>query len=332
MFLFEVLLVSLVSVGLILFLGKNAKEIFKFLKSVGRSIKGALRENEDIQRKIKDHPRLTGFLERRFDKKKFSGMPLTLFFLAFIYVLFLLGGVIEDFITSDTIVTIDQRVANLFYSFRNPLGVKIFSLITLLGEWRVAAVFIIIFSLILWLWNKRVYLFSFSITLGGAVFVNFLGKFLFNRPRPQTALYFEATPSFPSGHATLAIAFYGFIGYAIFRNAKKWKYKITVICITLILSVFIALSRLYLGVHFLSDVWCGYLLGLLWLIAGIALTEWLLSHRWHKIRPKFSQDHLKVISLGLIAIGILYYNFFALNYDPPRRNIEKGAPLFLTRH
>ena len=90
---------------------------------------------------------------------------------------------------------------------------------------------------------------------------------------PTSAYYVERSFSFPSGHATLAAAFYGFLAYAIVRDAPARGQRAGVAGALLMLVVAIGLSRMYLGVHFLSDVLGGYLLGLTWLIGGIVVAE-----------------------------------------------------------
>ena len=89
-------------------------------------------------------------------------------------------------------------------------------------------------------------------------------------------MYLEKSFSFPSGHATIAVAFYGFIIYFLIKNVKSWNRKINIFFTGFILIILIGFSRLYLGVHFVSDVWAGYLIGAIWLIIGIGFTEFYL--------------------------------------------------------
>ena len=95
-------------------------------------------------------------------------------------------------------------------------------------------------------------------------------KHIFNISRPEGAFYLESSPSFPSGHAAMAIALYGFLLYTIWKH-KKHHLQNKAIWGLSILIILIGLSRLYLGVHYLSDVLVGYLVGALWLMLSIKI-------------------------------------------------------------
>ncbi|MFZ1586333.1 MAG: phosphatase PAP2 family protein, partial [Saprospiraceae bacterium] len=90
--------------------------------------------------------------------------------------------------------------------------------------------------------------------------------------------YQEYSYSFPSGHSMAAVAFYGMIFYLIIRNNLSHRLFWFVAGIVFILLI--GFSRIYLGVHFLTDVLAGYVLGLLWLLLGLSIIE------WYKIKSK----------------------------------------------
>ncbi|MFT7053819.1 MAG: hypothetical protein ACJAU1_001376, partial [Psychromonas sp.] len=144
----------------------------------------------------------------------------------------------------------------------------------------------------------------------------YLGKLAFHRPRPELAVYMEASFSFPSGHATIAVAFYGFFGYLLIRFTQSWSQKVNILFATIIIIIAIGFSRIYLGVHYISDVWSGYLVGTMWLIIAITFSEWLK----HKNKKQVSVPPIKAvrtISLGLFLTVILFYLGFAVSYHPP---------------
>ncbi|MFD2925131.1 phosphatase PAP2 family protein [Halobacillus naozhouensis] len=111
-------------------------------------------------------------------------------------------------------------------------------------------------------------------------------KLLFERQRPDILAQYDGTGfSFPSGHTTGAATFYGFFIYLIVISSldKKWKWPINVGLMIVILLV--ALSRVYLGVHFFTDIIAGLLLGLSWLficIGALELTIWRQRSRQRK--------------------------------------------------
>lgn len=296
------------------FIIKKSGKLFDFSKSVIFSIRDAIVENKDVREFVKNHQVFFNFMRQRTDTRKFSGLSLTLLFIAFVYIISVFFGVARNIIISGPIIDTDIRVENLFYAFRDFELAKTFIWITLLAKWQMVISFAITTSLIFWLWKKKTCIIPLWITAVGSGLFSVIVKLMFHRARPEFALYVENTYSFPSTHSTIAAAFFGFIIYILLKRARRWEYKINILFGGLSLILFIGLSRLYLGVHFLSDVWGGYLLGLLWLIIGIAILEWLNSRR--KPIPYSPSWKVKLISLTIIFVQMIVYAGFVFNYDP----------------
>ncbi len=295
---------------------KKGKDYFFFLSSVWQSVKQAIAENSEVKKITERHKFFFLFLRRRLDKKKFYGLPLTFLSLAFVYALALFGGVAKGIINSGIIVSADIRTENLLAVFRSAKLTKIFFWITALGKWQVVLIFAVATILILWVWRKRFYISPLLLSLVGGGAFTFIGKIIFHRARPETALYLENSFSFPSGHATISVAFYGFIAYCLIRNIKKWKYKVNVFFAALVAILLIGFSRLYLGVHYASDIWGGYLAGAIWLIIAISLSEYLLSRDKQKKTIRSSVKK-RFATVGIIVVAVGLYTLFAVNYHPP---------------
>lgn len=102
----------------------------------------------------------------------------------------------------------------------------------------------------------------------------FLLKNAFNRERPEIPLLKEAAGlSFPSGHALMSVTFYGLLIYIIFKTIQNKGMKWTLITLLILLIIVIGLTRVYLRVHYASDVIAGYCIGFLWLVFAI----WFLN-------------------------------------------------------
>jgi len=295
---------------------KNGKYFFSFLNSIWQSIKIAIIKNPEVQKLTNRHKKFFTFLKNRSNKKNFFGLPLTLLSLALLYVIILFGGVIQAVINSDLVLSTDIRVANLLVIFRNTELTKIFFWITYLGKIEIIIIFITATILILWIWKKISYIIPLLISCIGGELFTLIGKLLIHRSRPDIAIYNESTFSFPSGHATIAISFYGFIAYALIRNTKKWKNKINIFFITLITIILIGFSRLYLGVHFASDVWGGYLVGAIWLIIAMSISEYLLFKK-QKNHTTFSKAKKQILTTITIIISIGLYTIFAFTNQIP---------------
>lgn len=130
------------------------------------------------------------------------------------------------------------------------------------------------------------------VAVGGSAATVYIIKHLFYRARPVAeALYLETGSSLPSGHATMAMALYGFLLYIIWSQSAKETLQeknhllhklLTVLLGTLI--ILIGVSRLYLGVHYLSDVLLGYFIGFVWILISLAIPKlkiWLLPGSEH---------------------------------------------------
>jgi undecaprenyl-diphosphatase len=99
---------------------------------------------------------------------------------------------------------------------------------------------------------------------------NIIVKAIIQRPRPSGYnLIVENNYSFPSGHAMVSTAFYGFIIYLIYKNIKNKKLKWFLISTIFLLIILIMISRIYLGVHYLSDTLAGFSLAIVYLMIFI---------------------------------------------------------------
>lgn len=114
----------------------------------------------------------------------------------------------------------------------------------------------------------------------------FLLKGLFDRERPTVPLLFQAKGlSFPSGHALMSVTFYGLLIYMIFKSVKNPALKWILISLLIILIMIIGSSRVYLRVHYATDVIAGYCIGFLWLV----FTVWMLNKIEKHSKRKFNR-------------------------------------------
>ncbi|WP_414754742.1 phosphatase PAP2 family protein [Anabaena sp. CCY 9910] len=168
---------------------------------------------------------------------------------------------------------LDERILLELQRLHNPLLDLTMQSITFLGE---PLPFLLISSGLgsyLWRYNRRREATGLGIATVGAIGLNFLLKQLFGRARPALWDYLVNAIhySFPSGHAMVSTAVYGYIGYVLAKEFPQWRKQILASTAALILAI--GFSRLYLGVHWPTDVLAGYAAGLLWLIACIVYLE-----------------------------------------------------------
>ena len=103
--------------------------------------------------------------------------------------------------------------------------------------------------------------------------INYTIKQIIRRPRPiGINLIKEGGYSFPSGHSTTSMAFYGFLIYLVYKYIDNKDLKITIITLLTLIILIIGTSRIYLGVHYASDVLAGFILGIIYLIIFINIS------------------------------------------------------------
>ena len=112
------------------------------------------------------------------------------------------------------------------------------------------------------------------VTIGGLA-ISVAMKGLFARPRPEfiSSMEHVVSPSFPSGHSMLSAVVYLTLGALLARTSTGWRYKIYFLSMALLLTLLVGISRVYLGVHYPTDVLAGWSAGLIW-----ALTCWLITY------------------------------------------------------
>ena len=162
----------------------------------------------------------------------------------------------------------DLTIYNFIISFKNEFLTNFFKFITLFGGEYI--ILLITFSF-LFIKNKKFFL-SLFIDMILIVLFNYFLKLIFLRERPIDLMIINETGySYPSGHSMVAVSFYGFILFLIWKMNIKKIYKYLLSFVIVLLIILIGISRIYLGVHFPSDVIGGYSISLCYLIVYISL-------------------------------------------------------------
>ena len=161
---------------------------------------------------------------------------------------------------------IDSSVYNFLISFKNDSLTNFFRFITKFSNVAFLVIFVLIVLLILR--NKDAVFVIFNLIF--LRLLNYVIKIIIKRDRPNILRLIKIGEySFPSGHAMISMGVYGYLIYLIYKKIKNPYIKYLGIIILSLLIILICISRIYLGVHYFSDVVAGYTLSLIYLIIFI---------------------------------------------------------------
>ena len=222
---------------------------------------------EPGSRELSAAQRVREFLAARFDPKSQLGLGLTASFVIFVLALWAFSGLLDAVLDNETLVRVDGVVESWFHLHATAAGLKIFNVVTQLGS-PVVVVLVFVVALYLWRANEVLLLWNWlGATIGGKA-IEYVLKNTVHRSRPQygAAYLYGHSYSFPSGHSMGATVCYLLLAYFIASqpNATRRTRSIAFGVATAIV-IAVGFSRLYLGVHYPSDVLGGITAGVAWL-------------------------------------------------------------------
>jgi membrane-associated phospholipid phosphatase len=149
--------------------------------------------------------------------------------------------------------------------------------VSLLGQGTALAPLIVLASLLAWRPRRR-WALALPLVMAGTGALQFLAKWAVDRPRPN-----ETAWGFPSGHALTVLVFFGLVAYLVCTSGTRrcWRWSSVALAVATVLTV--GFSRLYLNMHWLSDVGGGFAVGLAYLLLAIWLVE--RPPAWRSPRP-----------------------------------------------
>lgn len=167
----------------------------------------------------------------------------------------------------------------LVTKLRNPTLTTFMKIITKLSDTGIILIFALVLTLLfLFKWKNKKIAKIIPCNLIMSATLNQILKFIFQRERPNGYRLIEMTGySFPSGHAMVSMAFYGLLIYIIYKLVKNKKIRNILIVFNIIIIILIGISRVYLGVHYLSDVLTGYSISIIYLLL---LTKLLKKYKF----------------------------------------------------
>jgi membrane-associated phospholipid phosphatase len=179
----------------------------------------------------------------------------------------LFGAIAEDVVTSDRLTVQDAQIAEWLHRHAIAPVTTAMLVVTNLHSTVAVACYTAIVAVALWIRRERRRLAAVVVCVAGGLALNVLMKLAFHRARPvfDQPLLTLASYSFPSGHVAGSTIFYG-LGVAwVFTRTTHWRWRLLAIVGAVAMIALVAFSRMYLGVHYLSDVGAAFAEGVAWL-------------------------------------------------------------------
>ncbi len=224
------------------------------------------------------------FVRARLSRESAMGLRLTLSALVLIGASWLFGGIAEDVVTGDPLTVVDVLVADWLHVHAKPAITQLMLVITHAHGTPAIITFTALVSLYL-IWKRDWYWLADLVdVVPVGMLLNVLMKYAFQRARPyfDDPLLVLTTYSFPSGHVAGATLFYGLLAAYMVVHITEWRWRLVIVLFAFLIVVVVALSRMYLGVHYLSDVLAAFAEGLAWVVLCLtALNTWQhTTARW----------------------------------------------------
>jgi membrane-associated phospholipid phosphatase len=175
----------------------------------------------------------------------------------------------------------DQKVIEGVRLYSSPAMDGFMIFMTEMGSTFMLGLLLVISMIWLFVKGKNIWgMLFYFLTVAGGGLLNLMLKSYFERERPIVNQIIEADGfSFPSGHSMGSLTYYGFLGYLVIRSKRKPLSKLGWGILLGLVIFSIGISRIYLGVHYPSDVLAGYMAGSVWLILCISLLEIVYFHK-----------------------------------------------------
>lgn len=211
----------------------------------------------------------------RLLRKSIAALALFTAELVFIWAIFLSCILVFFFLSREIMegqeLQFDRRAFEWADSFGSVGFTRFMVVITFFASRHfITAASLVLIYYFLFIRKHRWYSLRVPVIALGSITLNLLLKFFFNRPRPLLPHLVESSGlSFPSGHAMISTSFYGLLFYLVWVHVKPQGLRIFLLLLLVCLMALIGFSRVYLHVHYATDVMAGFAAGLLWVIIAI---------------------------------------------------------------
>ncbi|HHY90236.1 MAG TPA: phosphatase PAP2 family protein [Clostridiales bacterium] len=213
------------------------------------------------------------FHQKTASHQKQDGFAFTFLVILFLFFssLLIFSGFIGNYIAKED-WEFDRMAISFMNRIRSQMLTHLFKGITFTGNFLSVVIITLVIAGVLIYFKKTKQALFFSLNVLGLWLFNEMLKQVFRRPRPlEPRLVHVSGYSFPSGHSMVFMGLSAWVIYYILRNVRNRRMAVLISILILIYAVLVGLSRVYLGVHYFSDVLAGWTIGILWVLASISL-------------------------------------------------------------
>lgn len=196
-----------------------------------------------------------------------SPVPVIIMFFAFLLMAF--------FVQSEKIEQFDLNIIHFIQGLEGPLLTGVMKFFTQIGSVPFVIILSVLISLFLYFaLHHRSEMILLIVVIVGTQVINYLLKQYFARMRPDLHRLIEISGySFPSGHAMTAFSFYTLLAFLLWRHIRKRIDRIILVILSACFIILIGISRIYLGVHYPSDIIGGYFVSATWCLLAIRVFQ-----------------------------------------------------------
>jgi membrane-associated phospholipid phosphatase len=229
-------------------------------------------------------PRLHRFVAARLSPEGETGLHLTVGVVLIVAAAWLFGGIAEDVVNNESLTVLDVKIAQWFHAHASAGMTQVMLFIT--NVHGMAGGPILALALAAWFYFSRqhYWLITTLIALPGGMLLNVLLKYVFHRARPSFDNPLLTVPfySFPSGHTANAALLYGLLACWLWMHHRGRGARVAIVVCACLMIALVGTSRMYLGVHYLSDVMAATAEACAWLAICITAISTLRRRRHGK--------------------------------------------------
>jgi membrane-associated phospholipid phosphatase len=226
-------------------------------------------------------PRLHRFVAARLSPEGETGLHLTAGVVLIVAAAWLFGGIAEDVVNNESLTVVDVKIAQWFHVHASAGMTQLMLFITNVHGMVGGSLLALALAAWFYFTRQHYWLITTLIALPGGMLLNVLLKFVFHRARPTFDNPLLTVPfySFPSGHTANAALLYGLLACWLWMHRRGARARVAIVVCACLMVALVGISRMYLGVHYLTDVMAATAEACTWLAVCITAISTLRRRR-----------------------------------------------------